>query len=481
MNMKNLIKIVSLLIAAIFLTAGCSTQPEASPLGSNEVPKKRQEALIPIAKKLVEDMAAGNWQEAFDTFDSNMQRAMPVDQLPAIWQRGAETAGNFGSVGEATAVMLKGYETIIVQCPSKKANLLVQVVFSKSNKVSGIWFNTAPHGAGQILPSFTNTSTPAPDASKMPDTIAEEPVTVGKGGDWPLPGSLTLPKDAKAPLAAVVLVQGSGALDRDETLPSNAGKPFRDIAWGLAERGIAVLRYDKRTFTYGPKIAQQANELTVQHEYIEDAVAAANLLRQDSRIDKTKIYLVAHSEGAMLAPRIDMSGGGFAGLALLAGSPRKLWELQYDQNMAVIQTLPEDKRPSYQAQVDALKADAEKLASMSAEEAKKTTIFTQPGYYYWEMQQYNAGDIARGINKPMLILQGDKDVQASPEKDFGGWKQALAGKANVTYKLYPGLTHFFSEDDGTFSIQKPLGTRPIAVSNAVISDIAAWIQYGKLQ
>lgn len=480
MRIQKTIAIILSLVFICLLSAGCSftSGNEASPVGSDQLPQKRQDILIPIAKGLVEDMSKGNWQKAYDTFDTNMCKAMPVDKLPSVWQSGTKIAGDFGSVGEATAVMLKGYETVIVQCPSKKANLLVKVIFTKSNKVTGLWFDVAPHGAAQVLPSFTNTATPIPTtAVPVPDTIAEEQVTVGKGGQWPLPGTLTLPKDAKGPLPAVVLVPGSGASDRDETVPTG-GKPFRDIAWGLAQRGIAVLRYDKRTFTYGNKMAPQAADLTVKEEFIEDAVAAASLLRQDNHIDPSHIYLVAHSEGAMLAPRIEMSGGGFTGLVLLAGSPRKLWEIQYDQNMALIQNGGGSQEDI--AKVEAEKTNGEKLFYISADEAKKMTVFSLPGYYQWEMQQYNAGDIAQGISKPMLILQGEKDIQVSPEKDFGSWKQALAGKTNVTFKLYPGLTHFLSEDDGTFSLQNPLGTKPIVVSDTVIADIAAWIQYGKL-
>src|SRR5437868_1155092 len=74
------------------------------------------------------------------------------------------------------------------------------------------------------------------------DTFDEREVTVGKG-EWELPGTLGLPKGS-GPFPAVVLVQGSGPQDRDETMGVN--KPFQDIAWGLASNGIAVLRYDKR-------------------------------------------------------------------------------------------------------------------------------------------------------------------------------------------------------------------------------------------
>src|SRR5690606_32751665 len=98
----------------------------------------------------------------------------------------------------------------------------------------------------------------------MPDSIMEEGIMVGKGTDYELGGTLTIPENAEGKLPAVILVHGSGPNDRDETLFSY--KPFRDIAWGLAEQGIAVFRYDKRTFAYGPESVKNPKAFTVYEE-----------------------------------------------------------------------------------------------------------------------------------------------------------------------------------------------------------------------
>ena len=153
--------------------------------------------------------------------------------------------------------------------------------------------------------------------------MISEKIIVGEGTAYPLEGLLTLPETKGEKLPAVVFVHGSGAGNMDEQV--NALTPFRDLAEGLAARGIASIRYDKRTYTYGRQLRGQ--NITVEEETIEDAIRAADLLRTDSRIDSDAVFIVGHSMGAMLAPRIDAEGGAFRGLILLAGTPYRLEEI----------------------------------------------------------------------------------------------------------------------------------------------------------
>ncbi|MBQ3592469.1 MAG: alpha/beta fold hydrolase, partial [Clostridia bacterium] len=150
-----------------------------------------------------------------------------------------------------------------------------------------------------------------------------ENIILGAGTKFPLKGVLTLPDSSAGPVPAVVLVHGSGSSNMDEKVMKLT--PFRDLAEGLAERGVASVRYDKRSFAHGLKmIRDKSTPITVKQETIEDAILAAELLRQDARIDSGRICIIGHSMGGMLAPRIDAEGGNFAGLILLAGSPRPI-------------------------------------------------------------------------------------------------------------------------------------------------------------
>ena len=129
-------------------------------------------------------------------------------------------------------------------------------------------------------------------------------IVIGQDTEYPLNGLLTLPDDPSGPVPAVVLVHGSGPSNMDERVMKLT--PFRDLAEGLAQHGIASVRYDKRTYAHARKMKK--TRPTVWEETIEDALLAAALLRKEPQIDADRIFLLGHSQGAMLAPRIDAQG-----------------------------------------------------------------------------------------------------------------------------------------------------------------------------
>ena len=154
-----------------------------------------------------------------------------------------------------------------------------------------------------------------------------EKVIVGSGSAYPLNGLLTLPVDRSEPVPAVVLVHGSGPSNMDEKVMKLT--PFKDLAEGLVKYGIASLRYDKRTFVYARVYARKTAKecVTVKEETIDDAVLAVQMLKKDARIDPDRIFVVGHSMGAMLAPRIDAEGADVKGLVLMAGTPYRLEDI----------------------------------------------------------------------------------------------------------------------------------------------------------
>lgn len=251
------------------------------------------------------------------------------------------------------------------------------------------------------------------------------PITVAADADYPLPGLLTLP-DGAGPFPAVLLVHGSGPQDRDEAVGPN--RPFRDLAVGLADLGVASLRYDKRTFAHGKRLADALQgRLSVEEEVIRDALCAAALLRAEPLIRPDRVYLLGHSMGGMLAPRIDAEGGAFAGLIFWAGTPRTLDALILEQNEA-------------------------SLAAMPPEE------------------------YLRRLTKPVLVLQGDRDAHLSVERDFRRYEALLAAHPDAAFHLYPGLNHLFMPSP-TGAIAEVLHEyqQPQAVDSQVIADIARWI------
>ena len=304
--------------------------------------------------------------------------------------------------------------------------------------------------------------------------MKRENIIVGKGTNYPLHGLLTLPDDTTKPVPAVVFVHGSGASNRDEKV----GKltPFKDLAEGLAAHGIASVRYDKRSFAYGRKMLKEKN-ITVKEETIEDAVRATQLLRKDGRIDRNRIFIVGHSMGAMLAPRIDAQGGNYCGLILMAGSPYKLEDIILRQNQQAMGGLNKLLQWIAAFQVKKLKKTFAGLYDLTDEEAKKrkfaggTTL-----YYFKEMGEHPAPGFLKLTRKPLLILQGEKDFQASAAVDFTGYQTLLEGHDNATFKLYPGLNHAFVpalSDDINKARKEYAEERHIG--EEVIGDIARWI------
>ena len=304
----------------------------------------------------------------------------------------------------------------------------------------------------------------------------EEKIIIGENTQYPLNGLLTLPDDTAKPVPAVVFVHGSGASNMDEKV----GKltPFKDLAQGLARHGIASVRYDKRSFAHGFKMLRDKDlEVTVKTETIDDAILATELLKKDPRINPERVFIIGHSMGGMLSPRIDAEGGNYAGLIIMAGSPRKLEEIILDQNEAALRSTKGFVNWIVKKQVAKFAAMFDGMYELSDAEAKKkkmgggTTL-----YYFKEMGEHAASAYLSSCEKPVLIMQGEKDFQATAEKDFAAYKQLLAGRSNVTFRLYENLSHAFVPSVyGDIMKAKQEYNVKQHISDKVIGDIASWI------
>lgn len=302
-----------------------------------------------------------------------------------------------------------------------------------------------------------------------------EKIIVGKNTKYPLNGLLTLPETVETPVPAVVFVHGSGASNMDEKV----GKitPFKDLAEGLAKHGIASIRYDKRSFAHGLKLVREKN-ITVKEETIEDAILATKLLREDSRIDKNNIFIIGHSMGAMLAPRIDAEGGNYKGLILMAGSPRKLEDIMLGQMDDLLQSTKGLVRWITKKQTDKFKIMFDGLYQLSDEEAKQKKVGNGTTLYYFkEMGDHAASDYLMNIQKPILFMQGEKDFQATVKKDFNGYKQILSGHKNATFYLYENLNHAFVPSVyGNIMKAKQEYNVEQHIGEHVMMDIVNWVE-----
>ena len=306
--------------------------------------------------------------------------------------------------------------------------------------------------------------------------MIEEKIIVGEGTQYPLQGCLTLPSDVTDPVPAVVFVHGSGSSNMDEKV----GKltPFRDLAHGLAAHGIASVRYDKRTFTHAIKLLRDKSlTVTVKEETIEDALLATALLRKDPRIDPHKVFIIGHSMGAMLAPRIEAEGGNYRGLILLAGTPRRLEEVLIEQNHKALAEMKGLLRRLVEKQIKKLNGTFDGLYEMSDEEAKAKKMGGGVTLYYFkEMGDPPVEFYLRSLTKPILVMQGEADFQVSADTDFRLYKEILADHPDASCILYENLNHAFvpsvygsiSKAKQEYGIEQHIGEN-------VIADIARWI------
>lgn len=284
---------------------------------------------------------------------------------------------------------------------------------------------------------------------------------------YQLDGILSLPEDVSNP-PIVILVQGSGQSDYDETIYAN--KPFKDIADGLAKKGIATIRYNKRYFQY-PETA--LTNITIEDEVLKDVALAINFAKENENFKNSKIYVLGHSLGGMLVPYIAQTNADITGIICMAGSPRGLEDIILSQNISVVEAMTDITDIKKKELIAPVQADIAKVKALKEGEPS-VTLFGVPSSYWLSLNKINTAEISKSLTIPILILQGKADFQMYPDIDYKLWQDILKGKVNVTFKLYDNLNHLFMQTNGKNDISEYniKGT----VDEQVITDIAVWIK-----
>jgi uncharacterized protein len=396
-------------------------------------------------------VTGNDWDGATALFDDTMRAALPKEKLAAVWHSVEERAGAFKRI-DSLELKPKGDLRIgLAQASFERAPLVFRVVLGADGRVTGFF----------IAPGDTASRWQAPSYANL-ESFDSERVVIGSSPG--LPGVLTMPKSGK-PCPAVVLVHGSGPNDEDETL--GALKPFKDLAFGLASRGVAVLRYEKRTRVDGAGVRTQKEE-------VEDAAhAAVAFLRKRTDVDPARILLLGHSQGGYLAPRMAKSDDTIKGLVIFAGSTRSLEDSILGQFRYLATLQPgEPKLKDAIAEAERFKAAVES-STLKADDQIKTPLGPSiSGAYFLDVRGYHPETIASRLAIPMLVLQGERDYQVTVVDDFPAWKSALAHKQNATLKTYPRLNHAFTAGDAPPSPADY--EKPGHVEDEVIADIASF-------
>ncbi|HET9627244.1 MAG TPA: hypothetical protein VFP84_38050 [Kofleriaceae bacterium] len=324
------------------------------------------------------------------------------------------------------------------------------------------------------LPSWTT-----PAYAKQ-DAFVERPVVIGEP-PFELPGLVTLPRGGKA-CAAAVLIHASSRHDGDETI--GGVKVFKDLAWGLASAGVAVLRYEKRTKRY-PDITEQPG-FTVRQGVIDDVISAVDVLAAQPEVDPARISLVGHGVGGMLAPRIAAElDGKITALALLAANSRPVdvvTQGQLDYLTELVARMPAGagvgqtdhagrQVHTTSAQLVILRRLLERMRApdLRPDEVLLAGDMKIVGSYFLELRHYDAIAAAHRVALPIFVGHPENDYQITLT-DYEGWKAGLARRPRTAFKLYRGLNHMFVATTGPSTPEQYLV--PDHVAPHVIDELA---------
>ena len=409
------------------------------------------------------DMAqAGRFAEIRELFAPPLRAMVPPEALQAAWAAEIGRRGPVTSIGAPVSDQAAPGVTVVrIPVTFERGELTVVVSVTGDGWLAGI--QLAPASAAEPAGPWE----PPPYAD--PGKFEEQDVTLGSG-PLAVPGTLSLPRQG-GPLPAVVLLSGSGPNDRDETVGQN--KPFKDLAWGLASRGVAALRFEKVTYAHGKEVVQDRG-FTVADEYLPQAVAAIHLLQEHPAVDAGRVFLAGHSLGGTVAPRVAAAEPSVAGLVIMAGGTQPMHWAAVRQVRYIASLNPETAAAS-EPTVEALSRQAKTVDSpdLSPSTPDSDLPFGVPAPYWLDLRGYHPAATAAGLDKPILIIQGGRDYQVTIADDLGAWKAALDGRPGVTIRVYDADNHLFvpgSGPSGPAEYETPQHMDP-----AVVAEIADWL------
>ena len=396
----------------------------------------------------------------FEGASARVDPAVPQDAfsphgLETIWTQLEAQLGPLATLSPGTVSEHQAYHIVDLPAAFRNQEVVLRVVLTEELEISG-FFVRPPEPPAYEVPGYVNT-----------DAFSEVEITVGEE-PWSLPGILSIP-EGRGPFPAVVLVHGSGPNDGDETVGGN--RPFRDLAWGLASRGLAVIRYDKRTRVHGGTLPQ---DMGLDQEVVEDALAALSLARGREEVRPDSVFLLGHSLGGMLAPEIARRDGNLTGVAILAAPARPFLDVLRDQ-LEYVASLQSSGTPA-RRQLDSILTEVDRAATGEMDE-EEPILGVRRGYWR-ELEMVKPVSTALALSVPILVLQGGRDYQSTPG-DFRLWEEGLAGREGVAMKLYPHLNHLFAPGEGK-ATPSEYTSQVKHVDPEVISDLARWIREGHI-
>ncbi len=311
----------------------------------------------------------------------------------------------------------------------------------------------------------------------------EKEITLDAGTGYPVKGMIKMPKGELK--AGIVIVDGSGPNDMNMTLGQN--KMMKHLSDQLAEKGFAVLRFNKRTYQYGKELAKigMQNKTLIKDEFIDDAAEGLKTLAKEQGIPTDKLFILGHSQSGSYLPVINETAGNLAkGYIILSGTPTNIAELSKKQLEKVIE---EGSENADEEQVKMMKQNIKtndellkKIETMSDEELNKPENypFGIPGVYVKDLMKYDPIKLYNDSKLPVFIRNAEFDKQV-PVSEIELWKKGLDKNENDSIEEVKGANHMMQPSDGKTKLANLITDeyqKDAPIVSSVIDDIAAWIE-----
>nr|WP_315487197.1 alpha/beta fold hydrolase [uncultured Undibacterium sp.] len=272
-----------------------------------------------------------------------------------------------------------------------------------------------------------------------------------------LAGTMTIPKGT-GPFPTVVLVHGSGPLDRNEELHKH--KVFLVLADHLSKQGIAVLRYDKR----GVAASKGDYKAATTFDFAEDTEAAIAYLRTRNDVDHKKIGIIGHSEGGLIAPLVAARDPQVKFIVLMGGPGIAIKSLMLEQSRLISAANGQSKEDiaeneaflekaytvmnsgyddnTITTQLTALFDQIVAKGDMPADVAKRQ-VATLSNSWFRSFIKYDPAPTLKKVNQAVLAVNGELDLQVAAKSNLAGLRDALKHNKKAVIRELPKLNHVF--------------------------------------
>lgn len=426
--------------------------------------------------------------------------------LTIVFNLSVDTNGNYSSTLDSPDQGAMGIQTesteikedsIFINVPVIKAVYKGKILFDEK-KIDGIW-SQAGMNLNLLVSKTDKIELPKrPQEPKEPYPYNSEDVLFENEVDnIVLAGTLTYPKEGKL-FPAVILISGSGGQNRDEEIFNH--KPFLVIADYLTRNGIAVLRFDDRGI--GQSTGKQ--EGATSEDFAKDVLAGVKFLKERNEIDRTKIGLIGHSEGGIIAPLAAVQSTDIAFIILMAGPGVPGYTILSAQNELIMRSegVSEDEiQKSLKSQQEVFsilknsstdnlekelrdKLSSEYQSLTDEEKAKlgdsityidmQTKILSSPWFKYF--LNHDPASVLVKVKCPVLAINGENDLQVPPKENLSAIKTALEKGGNKNFEVLElkGLNHLFQTSD-TGKISE-YGQIEETISPLALQTILDWIK-----